>query len=368
MARVHDAARGRDDRDGNGGGSPVIGSVPVLRPCGAEAVTAPVPRNKEKNRMSRRVVLLLAGVLLTAPRAFAQVDTIAIFNASLLETPENIAIDSDNNKYVSLALTGEIRKIAPDGTQSTYAMLPLGAPPLTICGPFFAGLTGITFDEHDNLYANVASCDPNSRGVWKMSRDGQASRIAALSMQSLPNGIVHHRDWVYVADSVVGVIWRVADTGGTAELWAGGQALAQIPNGLPGPNGLKLFEGELYVSNPSQSTVVAVRVRPDGSAGSARTHATGVFCDDFAFDVHGNLYCGTDPFDTVVRIAPDGTTDTLLTAADGLDGPTAILFGQKNEGFDLYITNAAFPFFQVPGPRRPSLMRLRLDVHGFFQQ
>jgi hypothetical protein len=31
-------------------------------------------------------------------------------------------------------------------------------------------------------------------------------------MQSLPNGIVHLRDWLYVADSVIGAIWRVADT------------------------------------------------------------------------------------------------------------------------------------------------------------
>jgi sugar lactone lactonase YvrE len=310
------------------------------------------------------VALLLAA----APYASAQVETVALFNASLLETPENIAIDHHNNKYVSLALTGEIRKIAPDGVQSTYAMLPLGAPPLTFCGSFFAGLTGITFDEHDNLYANLASCDPGSRGVWKIPSNGQPpARIAALSMQSLPNGIVHHRDWLYVADSVVGVIWRVADSGGTAEIWAGGQPLAQLPNGLPGPNGLKLFEGELYVSNPSQSTVVAVRVRPDGSAGAARTHATGVFCDDFAFDVRGNLYCGTDPFNTIVRIAPDGQVETILTALDGLDGPTAVLFGHNDEGFELYITNAAFPFFQVPPPRIPSLLRLHLDVHGFFQ-
>ena len=317
-----------------------------------------------------RVIPTVAALLLAAAsHASAQVETVALFNPSLLETPESIAIDHENNKYVSLALTGEIRRIAPDGSQSTYVMLPLGAPPLTFCGPFFGGVVGITFDEHDNLYASLASCDPGSRGVWKIPRDGHPpARIAALSMQSLPNGIVHHRDWVYVADSVFGAIWRVADTGGTPEMWAGGPALAQIPNGLPGPNGLKLFEGEFYISNPSQGTVVAVRVRPDGTSGEIRTHAAGVFCDDFAFDVHGSLYCGTDPFNTVVRIAPDGSQETILTAADGLDGPTALLFGRKNEGFDLYITNAAFPFFQVPPPRIPSLLRLRLDVHGFPQQ
>ena len=319
--------------------------------------------------MIRRVIPTVAALLLAAaPCAFAQVETVAQFNPSLLETPESIAIDHDNNKYVSLALTGEIRKIASDGSQSTYVTLPLGAPPLTFCGSFFAGLTGLTFDEHDNLYANLASCDPGSRGVWKIPHDGQPpTRIGALSLQSLPNGIVHHRDFVYVADSVIGAIWRVPDTGGIAEIWANGPELGQLPNGLPGPNGLKLFEGELYVSNPSQSTVVAVRVQPDGTAGAIRTHATGVFCDDFAFDVHGSLYCGTDPFNTVVRIAPDGSMETILTAADGLDGPTALLFGRNKDGFELYVTNGAFPFFPVPPPRLPSLLRLKLEVHGFPQ-
>src|SRR5215470_17255955 len=122
--------------------------------------------------MIRRVALLfVASMVGAASYASAQVETVALFNASLFETPENIAIDHENNLYVSLALTGEIRKIAPDGSQLTFAMLPLGAPPLTFCGSFFNGLTGITFDEHDTLYANVASCDPASRGVWKIPHD-----------------------------------------------------------------------------------------------------------------------------------------------------------------------------------------------------
>lgn len=67
-----------------------------------------------------------------------------------------------------------------------------------------------------------------------------------------------------------------------------------------------------------------------------------------------NLYGTTDPFNTVLRVALDGTVEVLLTAADGPDGPTATGFGVGADNKNLYITNAAFPFFSGPDPRRPA--------------
>src|SRR5262249_43337575 len=64
------------------------------------------------------------------PRAGGAVQPLANFDASKLEAPESIAIDVEGNISTSLVLTGEIRKIAPDGTQTTPALLPIG-PPLT---------------------------------------------------------------------------------------------------------------------------------------------------------------------------------------------------------------------------------------------
>ena len=58
---------------------------------------------------------------------------------------------------------------------------------------------------------------------------------------------------------------------------------------------------------------------------------------------------GTGETPSAVRVAPDGTVTTLLTASDGLDGPTATAFGVGADRENLYITNAAFPFF--PGTR-----------------
>jgi hypothetical protein len=45
--------------------------------------------------------------------------------------------------------------------------------------------------------------------------------------------------------------------------------------------------------------------------------ASGIGLDDFAFDVRGNLYGTTDPFNTLVRVSPGGTQTVLLLTAAG---------------------------------------------------
>jgi hypothetical protein len=128
---------------------------------------------------------------------------------------------------------------------------------------------------------------------------------------------------------------------------------------------VQFFGDELYVANGDAATVLAVELEHHDAAGAVRVHATGTPCDDFAFDVLGNLYCGTDPFQTVLQIAPDGTTSVLLSAADGLDGPSATLFGRHGtDRLELYITNAAFPFPGYSTAHRPSLMRALLPIPG----
>lgn len=328
-----------------------------------------------KNSKKLLAALALAALpslpLLAHPPDAGTVSTVILFNPAALETPESIAIDRKGNTYISLALTGEVRKIAANGTQSTLALFPIG-PPLTFCGPFFNAVTGITLDLLGrNLYASVVSCDLASRGVWRVDVEtGEAEILATLPLESIPNGIAVRRGRVYVADSTLGRIWRVPVNGGVAEVWIESPLLAGVSvPGLPvspGVNGLQIFRNEIYGANSSRETIVAIPFEPHDDPGEPRVHATlpaGAGCDDFAFDVHGSLYCGTGPTHLFVRVDPDGSSEILLTAADGLDGPTAAAFGRTGaDRFNLYITNGAFPF--LPSALRPSLMRLHLGVIG----
>lgn len=319
----------------------------------------------------KRTFLALSLAVALAPAAWAHksdapsLATVVLFNPVQLEAPESIAISPSGDIFISLALTGEIRRIAPDGTQSTMAVLPIG-PPLTLCGPFFNAVTGITLDPHGDLFVSVVSCELEHRGIWKVSQDGSAEILATLPLASIPNGIAVHHGWVYVADSSQPFVWRVPVEGGEAEVWLDSPLLASTVPGLPGANGLQVFRGEVYVSNSTQGTILAIPFEPDGSAGTPRIHGVmpeGTGGDDFAFDVHGSLYCTTDPTNLLVRMDPDGSTHILLTAADGLDGPTSATFGRTGaDRFNLYINNGAFPFFSTT--HRPSLMRLHLEVPG----
>lgn len=320
----------------------------------------------------------LALVLALSPAAFAHrpdagtVDTVVQFSSAQLETPESIAIDVKGNIYISLAITGEIRRIAPDGTQSTLAVLPIG-PILTFCGPFFNAVTGITLDNHGYLYVSVVSCEEESRGIWRISTaDGSAELLGTVPLAGLPNGIAVYKGYVYAADTSLGVIWRVPVDGsptGEAELWLSDPLLegdfSQVPP-KGGANGLQIFRHTMYVANSGFGTIVAIPLGPHGEPGEPTIHATlpdGLGCDDFAIDVRGSIYCTTNVTNFLIRIDPDGTSEILLTGADGLDGPTAAAFGRKGaDRFNLYITNGAFPF--GPNNQSPSLMRLHLGVQG----
>lgn len=268
---------------------------------------------------------------------------------------------------MTLALRGEVRKIAPDGTQTTLAFLPIHPEVQPCQNGFGLPLTGgLALDHQGNIYAAVTSCSAPDIGVWKVSKQGQVSQLAQLPAGAAPNGIAFHAGWLYVSDAIGGAVYRVHTDGNSpAELWTNSSLLAPVPLPLtPGPNGVQVFRDEVYVAVSDRAHVVAFPILADGSAGTPRVHVSGIGLDDFAFDIKGNLYGTSDPFNTVVRITPDGAITVLLTAADGLDGPTAAAFGVGNDNQNLYITNAAFPFFPGPDPRRPSILRFNVGVPG----
>ena len=320
----------------------------------------------DRSRLTPFFILTLFFLLMGSLPIIAQspAQTLVLFDAAANETPESIVFDRHDNAYITLSNLGEIRKVTPDLHQSTVAVMPLGAP----CGPVPTVALGLAMDLRDELYVAVTACDPANSGLWHVDKDNGAITLLANSPSgTVLNGIDVYRGWIYAADTFDGLVWRAPVNGGTLELWADDPLLKRPPGALfPGPNGLRFFRRKIYVANSSTGTIVAIPLQHGGSAGQAYVHATLPVpqgCDEFAFDVRGSIYCTTDPFNTIVRLDPDGGTEILLTGADLLDGPTSVAFGRRGTNRrNLYITNAAFPQFTTTF--RPSLMVLPLTVPG----
>src|ERR1039458_327637 len=266
-------------------------------------------------RMATSKLMALAAtalVLLTVPPTQgAKLTTVATFDPTKSQWPENIVIDRNNNLYVSLLISNEVQKITPEGVQSTYATFN-GAP-----GSLTAGL--VIDDNTGDLFVAYDSVGQNSV-IYVVHPDQSQEVFATFPVGAGLDGMTP--DFfgnLYLADAFLGYVWRVSASGGTPEIWLNMHA--------PG-------------SSPSHLTP-----------------------DDFAFDLLGNLYVATEPSMSVVRIFPDGTQETIASAADGLENTSAVLFGRNGATIlDLYILSGSQP----PAPTsHPGVYLLHVGLPGF---
>jgi sugar lactone lactonase YvrE len=294
------------------------------------------------------LVLIAATVIggdLSANAAEVPLETIATFDAQAQEDPEGVAAAASGDLYVSLASIGEIRRIAPDGTQSTVARLHVGG----------GYVLGIALAPDGALYVAVPATPQKDFGLWRIE-DGVASRVAALDPKGFPNDVVLDAAGnAFVSDSALGAVWKVTPTGAAA-IWIQDLLLTGDRTAFGfGANGLELRDGALYVNNTSKGSIVRVPIRGNGSAGRAEVFFQDpalVGADGLAFDAAGNAYVTTDGLqNTLVEVHLDGTVQTLATAADGLDYPASVAFGSGADATSLYIANVGAAF------RTPSVMR-----------
>jgi sugar lactone lactonase YvrE len=290
--------------------------------------------------------------------AAAQVQTLATFDPSKGEFPEGVAVDKRQNVYVGLALTGEIRRFAPEGGSSTLATLPIG-------GGF---LLGLATDARGNIYAALASFDPATHGVWRVERDGLQERIAALPANGGPNALAFDKAGnLYVTDSALGAVWRIP-RGGEPELFIQ-HPLLEPERGtqIPGANGIALAERSLLVTNTRFGRIVRIPIGRDGTAGEPTTLIERddlIGADGVALDVRDNLYVvmfGGPAGGRLVRISPDGQVEQLAGEAEGLTGPASLAFGTAEHARKaVFITN--FDLFSTTP--KPALVRVEVGIPG----
>ena len=276
-------------------------------------------------------VAVSAGPVVSAQTGPAKLPVITTFTPG--DFPESLAVDGQGNLYASLGFIGDVVKVTPSGRQQPVASLDVGD----------GLLTGLAFDPGGNLYVADATfqASPTLPGVFRIGANGVVTRVATLPAASFPNGLAFHDGYLYISDSSLGAIWRLAP-GGQAAIWLQNPLLA--PKISIGANGLAFWRGSLYVSVADSGTIVRVPLSAGGNAGVPVTLAQAPLlrtADGIAFDVQGNLYITVND-NRLVRLAPDGTLTQLAAKNDGLVYPTMPAFGTTpTTRTTLYITNGA---------------------------
>ncbi|GKQ34103.1 SMP-30/gluconolactonase/LRE family protein [Streptomyces sp. A012304] len=256
------------------------------------------------------------------------------------QRPENITLEPGGSAVVTFAFSRQLARIDRDGTVRVLATLPeppAGATTPALSSPFLGGVVRA----HDGtLYFVYATGSSDLTGLWRLRPGGIPQRVAALPADGLPNGLAldRSRRHLYVADSVLGTVWRIPAGGGTATRWSTAPELAAA--GFLGANGIKVHDDAVWVSNLDQGTVLRIPVTRRGTAGPVQTRATGLKdIDDFAFTGRGDtLLAAINADNEVALVRPDGSHSVVLTGADGLENPTSLAV----RGTTAYIASGAY--------------------------
>jgi sugar lactone lactonase YvrE len=305
----------------------IIGAVFALQATTASGQTY---RDANGNRVVATPVGA-AGLQVSDPRIVAH------FNLAGGETPEAIALAPDGSADVSLAKASTAVNVTRDGLVTPLGQVPRtgGCPTLGI--PFGAGIA-----RAPGGAVYLVNCTGNTAtGVWRLHDLDPATQIAGLPPSSVPHGMaLDQRDGdLYVADSSLGVVWRIPSAGGPATVWASGPALQKVS--LFGANGVAVHDDAVWVSNTDQGTIVEIPIRSDGTAGPPRTVASGFSGDIGSFTVVGRddtIIAALTRSNQIVSIHPGQGPQVLLTAVDGLSNPTDVALRHHI----LYVCNGAY--------------------------
>lgn len=230
---------------------------------------------------------------------------------------ESIVVDIDGTLYISENTKGQILRRYADGGGDVFAQVD------------GVGLAGLGLDIDGTLMA-TGHGETGEQYIFQFAADGTVAYQQTFPEAGFFNGMALFQPGVFlIADSNASTLWKFDMATQQLTPWLKDDTLAPNPElpDLPAANGIKLFDGAVYVSNSGRATVTRVPILEDGSAGSAEIIFSDIVLDDFAFSADGNLYGTTHINDSVVVLTPDGQRRTVATAEQGVIGSTALAFG-----------------------------------------
>jgi sugar lactone lactonase YvrE len=305
--------------------------------------------------------------LLAARSALADATVLASFDPTLGQIPESITSDHHGNLFFSWASTGTIQKRSPDGSITTFGMLPISAFTL-----------GVKVGPDGCVYTVSTSLDPATIGafVWRICQPGSVEEVAALDPSGGPNDLAFDDDGnLFVTDPFLGRVYEITPRGQVSvwledPLLAGNAVSPVLVFHAVGVDGIAFDarDRNLYLSNLDFGTILRVDV-DHGRAGKLEVFASDPLlsgADGIAFDREGTLWVAGNAHDQILTVDRRGGV-TLRASGGLLDGPSSLVFGEtERDEQTLYVANSAFSraFGFESGTPHPAILETRVRVPG----
>ncbi|WP_204136900.1 SMP-30/gluconolactonase/LRE family protein [Halomicronema sp. CCY15110] len=289
----------------------------------------------------------LPAIYAETPVAWLPAQSIATFPVNTFL--ENLAILPSGEIYLTNHEAGAVVQLNPDGNLTTYAQLS-------------GKVSGIAWIEPDQFLINGW----NSKGIPFVAvlSEGEVQFLQTLPEAQFLNGITPLSSRHYLmADSYRGTIWSFDISTQTVELWLEHPLLARSDESstFPAVNGLKRFGNSLYASNTQRMLLLQIPLDESLKPQEPEIFIEETNIDDFAFDIHGNLYGATHVYNSVIRIDRDRQTTIIAQAEQGVTGCTAVAFHST----DLYVVNNGGMFLPPPTGIEPAqVVRLAVGING----
>ena len=263
---------------------------------------------------------------------------------------ENIAVSKGGDIFTSAFNTGDVFEVTPSGQSRLFG---------NTGGQAF----GLAF-VNNNLYAAGGS------NVYRFNDGGGTPTIVSnVAGATQLNGLTPLSPGVLLAtDTQAGRIFRIDTNTGASRVWSDDPTLG-FPPGTTIPfaaDGLKIYNGAAYVTNPASGNVLRIPILSNGSAGAVQIYKANFPLDDIAIANDGSIF-GAGQFGNVVeRLAPDGTVTTVGGPADGILGDSALAFGRTAaDAQSIYVANNGGAFENLPGgPVAGTVVRLNAGIGG----
>lgn len=231
---------------------------------------------------------------------------------------------------------------------------------------------------------NLRGPEPTKRLVTAIPEAGLLNGVASLpfaapsssrNCSTPPSSPV-----VLIADSSLGMLWRVDLATGSYEIASAVAEMQPIPDaGLAlGVNGVKVRDGYLYFSNSNHLAVYRIaidaasgRIAADAQAELAATFVTKANIDDFDIDAAGNVWVASNFDDTVEVFRADGSGAVVVVGAPTeltVAGDTAVAFG-RTAGADknvVYVSTGGALGNPVNGTVTEPAKVVAIDRTGFY--